>query len=341
MTTRCPLPPYPTGWCCLGLSRELPVSAVVTRRVAGEDVVVFRTASGAVGVVEAHCAHLGAHLGHGGTVVGEALRCPFHGFCFDRSGSCVATGYGTEPPAAARLRTWPVREVSGFIMTWRDAAGRPPLWELPDDDGRGWSPLRTTSWTVRCHPQELIENTADVGHLTGLHGYRAARVDDLKAAGHVLIARLTVHRDLGLFGLGGGRGIRATFEVRLHGLGFSTVDVSAGELGIACRQFLLVTPEGPDQVRLRIAMRIRKTAAGSPLVRLTPRPVLDGLVSRLLFREFARDVAQDFGVWNHKRYLTAPALARGDGPIGTYRSWARQFYPELAEAAAGDARGPA
>lgn len=41
---------------------------------------------------------------------------------------------------------------------------------------------------------------------------------------------------------------------------------------------------------------------------------------------FVTDVGQDVPLWEHKRYLDAPALAVGDGPIGLYRRWARQFY---------------
>jgi hypothetical protein len=33
-----------------------------------------------------------------------------------------------------------------------------------------------------------------------------------------------------------------------------------------------------------------------------------------------------FEVWRHKRFASRPALAAGDGPIGLYRQWTRQFY---------------
>lgn len=56
--------------------------------------------------MDAYCPHLGAHLGIGGTVEGETLRCPFHAFRFDTGGVCVATGYGTKPPPTARARVW-------------------------------------------------------------------------------------------------------------------------------------------------------------------------------------------------------------------------------------------
>jgi hypothetical protein len=37
-------------------------------------------------------------------------------------------------------------------------------------------------------------------------------------------------------------------------------------------------------------------------------------------------VAQDFVIWENKRYVPRPMLARGDGPIPLYRRWAAQFY---------------
>ncbi|HXU81530.1 MAG TPA: hypothetical protein VN914_09035 [Polyangia bacterium] len=52
------------------------------------------------------------------------------------------------------------------------------------------------------------------------------------------------------------------------------------------------------------------------------------LLAALAFREFRRDVEQDLIIWNNKRHITPPALALGDGPVGAYRKWARQFYEE-------------
>ena len=54
--------------------------------------------------------------------------------------------------------------------------------------------------------------------------------------------------------------------------------------------------------------------------------VVDQVIPRLLQREFEHDVGQDFAIWEHKRHMHRPALADGDGPIGPYRRWVRQFY---------------
>src|SRR5687768_17607116 len=86
--------PYPTGWYCVGWSDQLPPGGLRTQRLAGHEIVVFRTRAGQAAAVDAYCSHMGAHLAEGGTVEDETIRCPFHGFCFDTGGVCVKTGYG-------------------------------------------------------------------------------------------------------------------------------------------------------------------------------------------------------------------------------------------------------
>jgi hypothetical protein len=43
-------------------------------------------------------------------------------------------------------------------------------------------------------------------------------------------------------------------------------------------------------------------------------------------REFVRQFHQDIPIWEAKRYLARPVLCDGDGEIGKFRRWARQFY---------------
>lgn len=46
-------------------------------------------AFGELRVFDAFCPHQGAHLGHGGSLDDDCLRCPFHGFHFDPEGRCI------------------------------------------------------------------------------------------------------------------------------------------------------------------------------------------------------------------------------------------------------------
>lgn len=85
---RYPFAPYPDGWFLLLESKQLGLGEVVPLRYFGRDLVAFRTASGRAVVADAHCPHMGAHIGYGGTVEGEAVRCPFHNWRFDVDGRC-------------------------------------------------------------------------------------------------------------------------------------------------------------------------------------------------------------------------------------------------------------
>lgn len=51
------------------------------------------------------------------------------------------------------------------------------------------------------------------------------------------------------------------------------------------------------------------------------------ILSTLMVAWIFHDTRVDHPVWHHKRYLPHPAFNSAGGPIGTYRRWARQFYP--------------
>ena len=92
---RFPFPAYPNGWARVALGEDLPPGGVVPLRYFGRDLVLFRTDSGEARVLDAHCPHLGAHLGHGGRVEGEGIRCPFHAWWWDGDGRCLEIPYAS------------------------------------------------------------------------------------------------------------------------------------------------------------------------------------------------------------------------------------------------------
>ena len=326
MLKRALLDPYPTGWYNVALSEELSAGQSLNGQFMGHDVILFRTESGEACVMEAYCPHLGAHLGHGGEINGEFIRCPFHFFEFDTHGACVSTGYDTRPPPLARARTWPLREANGFIFVYHGKGDGSPTWEIPDLDMEGWTPPITRTFRLRGHPQETTENSVDIGHLGIVHGYRQVEIlDPLELDGPRLKARYAMQREAGGF-LGC---IQTEFEVHVHGLGYSWVQVSIKNLGLNTRQFVFATPIDGDHIHLRIALSLQRVSRMSPLprwLRLIPPPVLNAILPPVLMEGFAHDVSQDFPIWKHKIFVQPPALAEGDGPVGRYRQWAQQFY---------------
>ncbi len=62
---------FPTGWFIVGFASDLAAGQVKRMHYFGQELVMFRTESGAVNVLDAYCLHLGANMGVGGTVEGN------------------------------------------------------------------------------------------------------------------------------------------------------------------------------------------------------------------------------------------------------------------------------
>lgn len=327
--------PYPSGWFALATSAELRADTVLARRLAGREIVVFRGADGAPVVLDAYCPHLGAHMGHGGTVKDGTIVCPFHGFRFDASGSCVATGYGSKPPKAAKVACHPAGESGGFVFAWFHLEDAAPTWELPAVSLEGFTPVRASTTELRTHPQETTENSVDVGHFPFVHGYRDIRIDAVETKGPYLHTSYGFVRPEGFPGMG--RNLPIEIAVHVWGLGYSYVEATLPTIGLRTRQYVLPTPVGPRLVELRLGMALDRTSARDWRLRMLPRWIFDGIVSERAHVTYVRDVMQDRHVWENKTYVARPVLADGDGPIGRYRAWCRQFYPTGTEIAAATA----
>ena len=55
-------------------------------------------------------------------------------------------------------------------------------------------------------------------------------------------------------------------------------------------------------------------------------------VGKAFIREVSRQLEQDIPIWEHKVYFDRPVLCDGDGPIGLFRKWCRQFYSKIGRA---------
>lgn len=121
------------------------------------------------------------------------------------------------------------------------------------------------------------------------------------------------------------------FQITAHGLGYSAVEVDIKPYGIRSRQFLFSTPTEPGWMDLRIGQSVRNFQLYKGRLQLERRigAALADTLSRLFLSMYKHDVAQDFELWRHKCYVAQPLLAKGDGPVGLYRKWTRQFYQVL------------
>lgn len=325
----------PSGWYFLSLAKDLPPGAVKNVKLGGRELVLFRTEGGKAVVSDPYCPHLGAHLGHGGCVKGETIECPFHKFRFGTDGRCESTGYGTAPPPRARLELVPVIERHGLVLAWHGGPGEAPWFDVPDVEMDGWSDLRVRTYRFRGHPQETNENSVDSGHFAIVHGY--SKVDtmrELRMEGAFLSVQYCMERPRSrtIAALGN---LYTEFFINVHGLGYSRVEVSVPEINFKSRHLVFATPIAPGELELTVGFQARSARAAVGLkhsVLGLPFRAIDRAMSEIGLDIFRKDVEQDFEIWKHKRYVHPPQLVEGDGPIGSYRRWCKQFYPQLREA---------
>jgi len=321
LAAQAPRRPYPDGWFAVAFADELKSGHLLRRRFMGEELVVYRTRGGVVRVVEPYCPHLGAHLGVGGWIEGEDIVCPFHHFAFDTDGRCVRTGYSTRPPAV-RLAQREVREVNNAILVWHHAGGAPPAWEVPAQPARGFGPPFRQFATLVDHPQEVVENAIDTGHIGALHGYHNPRVRrPFETAGPSFTIAAAADRVFPMLGR-----VEIVFDIVVHGLGHIWVDAAIPRLRAAAVFQAMATPIDPLHVDIRFGVSLR---VGSDPDRASAQ-MLSRALTRGLGPALKHDLWQDFPIWEHKIYLEQPRLAKGDGPIRAYRRWAEQFYSPAA-----------
>ncbi len=145
-------------------------------RILGEDLLVYRDDAGERICIEEHCAHRRASLFYGFVEPG-GIRCCYHGWKYDHTGKCIERPFEPrEASDAVRLRTYPLKELGGFLFVYMgpDAAKAPllPRWDvLVREDGRRnivVLPVHDCNWL------QIQENAADTVHTYYVHGHMSA-----------------------------------------------------------------------------------------------------------------------------------------------------------------------
>jgi 3-ketosteroid 9alpha-monooxygenase subunit A len=301
---------YPRGWFVACFSADLAPLGSRPLCYFGQDLVAFRGEDGAARVLDAFCPHLGAHLGHGGKVVGDSIRCPFHAWRFGGDGACVDVPYARKIPPGARLRSWPVREINGVVLVHHDPAFAAPTFEVPVIPEYGtdaWLPWSTFAYRVRTHPREIVDNLADRAHFPAVH---RTEIDDFSfgVEGHLAWQKVK-----GRALLPDGGVDRFSSTTTYHGPGYLLMRMDG-----ALQNYMLVahTPIDAGTLDLRLAVTLKIVG---------DRARTEGYVGRYL-ENLRAGFEDDLRIWEHKIYVEPPALCDGDGPVGKLRRWYRQFY---------------
>jgi nitrite reductase/ring-hydroxylating ferredoxin subunit len=168
-------------WHPVCLSAEL-LDLPIAVRMLCEDLVVYRDRQGRPGLLGIRCPHRLASLEYG-QVKEDGLMCSYHGWRFDAQGHCIDTPL---EPCTSTLKDnirqlwYPVEEWGGVIWTYMgpEKENPPPLPKIDVLARTDGEPSVRAGDVRNYNYLNWLENFADMGHATVLHGIAVRDLPD-------------------------------------------------------------------------------------------------------------------------------------------------------------------
>jgi vanillate O-demethylase monooxygenase subunit len=156
------------AWYCAGWAKDLGEKPL-GRTMLGEYVVFYRDSRGEPVAMGGRCPHRFAPLDRG-TVIGDAIMCPYHGLQYGKDGACILNPHGAIP-ATARLKTYTILERHGTLWIWMGDSKPADRELLPSDEFLADSrySCMTGYLKVSSNYQLIIDNLLDLTHGPFLH----------------------------------------------------------------------------------------------------------------------------------------------------------------------------
>jgi 3-ketosteroid 9alpha-monooxygenase subunit A len=295
-----------TGWMLLAFTGELE-HEVMPATVGDRPMMVLRDGD-RIRVADATCPHRGAHLGYGGVLSGEVVKCPFHG-------RLIAVGDAAG--GRHRVREYRTVVVGGAVFVLLDARHEYGFEGVVTALGRTHEVVPGFVMPARVSPEYVIENVFDAEHFESIHKVSGAPDLRLQRGAHgelaiegTLRTRLPNAWQDGAVDAGG---VATRFYARV----FSSTLVLT-ELGAASNPYVVVTGATPTPggCVIRVAAAVPAGDGGTP-----PAPDL----VRALLTDSRTAFEQDLVVWEHLVPGAPQNLDERDDAVRQFREFCRQF----------------
>ena len=107
-------------WHPIAAAEEMADQWTKRVRLLGEDLVLYKDRTGKLGLIEEQCPHRRASMAYG-IPEADGIRCPYHGWKFDGSGTCL--DQPNEPEGSnfkdkVKMAGYPVQEMAGLIFAY-------------------------------------------------------------------------------------------------------------------------------------------------------------------------------------------------------------------------------
>ncbi len=154
------------SWVPIAYSKEVATSPIQVI-VAGIQIAVWRGSNNRICAIHDRCSHRGALLSRG-TIIGDHIRCPYHGLQFDGKGVCSSHSVVSigNIRCSKNLQYFHCRDDFGVLWITRNSSALFPLSAL--------LPLTfiikyQISDNISCNAYDLLENLLDVAHFPFVH----------------------------------------------------------------------------------------------------------------------------------------------------------------------------
>ena len=187
-------------WQPIATVEDIDREEVLPLRILGENLVLYKTTKGELGLIQERCPHRSASLAYG-IPHEDGIRCPYHGWLFDGEGSCLDQPFDDVDNPEARFKdkihvdAYPVETLGGLVFAYMGPPEKKPLlprweWFVREDVHRS---IGVTH--LPCNWLQCMENSMDPVHFEWLHAnlinYVAKRRGDqpvMFPAKHVKVA---------------------------------------------------------------------------------------------------------------------------------------------------------
>lgn len=169
------------------------------RIVAGIHVLMFRKEDGAIAATSNICPHRFAPLDRG-SLVGDTVRCKYHGLEFGSDGRCVHNPHADRIDAKMHIRSFPIVERHGYVWLWLGEPALADPSEIPDlsafeDSDQSHSVHSYLDADYRY--DILVDNLMDLSHADYLHigsfsvgAAEQTTIEVREADDHVVVERI-------------------------------------------------------------------------------------------------------------------------------------------------------
>ena len=157
-------------WQPVCLARELRQKKIISYVLLNEEIVVADLPGGLLAARDL-CPHRGAKFGLG-AIVGGNLQCPYHGWQFDRSGSCARIPSLIDPHVSLKqtcLKTFGAIERYGMIWVKLDSQEAAPLPDVPEYEDPRWTYVVPEPMVFGTGFRREIDNYLDMSHFAFAH----------------------------------------------------------------------------------------------------------------------------------------------------------------------------